>query len=34
VWYANSAAIDHVTGELDELNMREKYHSEDQSPHC
>jgi hypothetical protein len=30
LWYADSTATDHVTGELDKLNMREKYHGQDQ----
>jgi hypothetical protein len=29
-WYANSATTDHVTGELDKLHVREKYHGQDQ----
>jgi hypothetical protein len=29
-WYADSAATDHVTGDLDKLNMREKYHGQEQ----
>jgi hypothetical protein len=28
-WYADSAATDHVTRELDQLTMREQYHGQD-----
>jgi hypothetical protein len=30
-WYADSAVADHVTGELDKLNMREQYHGQEQN---
>lgn len=29
-WYADSGATEHITGELDKLTMREKYHGGDQ----
>jgi hypothetical protein len=29
-WYADSGAIDHVTGELDKLNVKDPYHGGDQ----
>jgi hypothetical protein len=29
-WYGDSAAIDHVTGALEKLNMREQYHGQEQ----
>lgn len=29
-WYADSGATDHITGDLDKLTVREKYHGADQ----
>jgi hypothetical protein len=29
-WYADSAAIDHITGDLDKLTMKENYGGHDQ----
>jgi hypothetical protein len=29
-WYADSTAIDHMTSDLDKLNMQEKYHGQEQ----
>ena len=29
-WYTDTGAIDHITGELEKLSVRDKYHGNDQ----